>query len=338
VGSELRLWSVGAGAIGGTIAARLARAGIAPLVLDVDPAHVARLRDPGLRIDGIDGGTVTQLPAVEPAHAGALLDRPCDVVLLAVRSGSTEAALRPLVGRLGTETDVVSLQNGLNEERIAALVGVERTVGCVVGFGATWIEPGRVELTSPGDLVVGRLDGRGDERLGRIAELLARAFPTRTTDNIVGALWGKLLVNSVTVVGAVGGLLLGDLIAANARLLAEIVAEGVDVAAAEGVRLEDLFGLVPTALVAGRGAGWRDTLEQALAAVGRHFGRVKSVTWRDLEIGRPIEIDAVTGEIVRRGARRGVSTPLNVAVYRMLREIEAGTRRIEPDNLDALAG
>jgi 2-dehydropantoate 2-reductase len=330
----VRVWCIGAGAIGGTIAARLARAGVAPTVVDADPEHVRLVRAPGLRVDGLDGGTVTPLDAWAPGEAPA---GPCDLVLLSVRSAATGPALAPFVSRLAPDGDVVSLQNGLNEERIAALVGRERTVGCVVGFGATWLAPGHVELTSPGELLVGRLDGSTDDRLIGVRDALARAFPARTTENIAGALWGKMLVNSVTVLGAVGGLLLGELIAWNPGLLAGVVAEGVDVAGAEGVRLEPLFGLVPPEPVAARAPGWRETLAGALEAVGRHFARVKSVTWRDIELGRPTEIDAVTGEIVRRAATHGVETPLNGAAHRMLREIEAGTRRIERANLDLLA-
>ena len=231
----------------------------------------------------------------------------------------------------------MSLQNGLNEERIAALVGVERTIGCVVGFGATWLAAGHVELTSPGDLVIGRLDGTTDPRLEAVRALLERAFPTRISANIVGALWGKMLVNSVTVLGALGGLRLGELLAWNPHLCAHVVAEGVDVAVAEGVTLEDVFGIVPPELVARRGEGWIDALTRAFAIVGQVFGQVKSVTWRDFELGRPTEIEAVTGEIVRRAEHRGVPAPLDAAAYRMLREIAAGTRRIERRNLEALA-
>ncbi len=332
----MRVCCVGAGAIGGTVAARLARVGIDPLVIDADGDHVQRLRHPGLRVDGLDGGTVTPLRACTPEDAASELASPCDVVLLAVRSQATKAALAPLAGRLGSASDVVSLQNGLNEERIAAIVRAERTIGCVVGFGATWIAPGHVELTSPGDLAIGRLDGTTDARLERVRGLLDHAFPTRTTANIVGALWGKMLVNSVTVLGALGGLLLGELLAGNPRVCAHVVAEGVDVAVAEGVMLEDVFGIVPPELIAHRGAGWLDALTRAFAIVGQVFGQVKSVTWRDFELGRPTEIDAVTGEIVRRGARHGVPTPLDTLAYQMLRDIAAGTRAIDRRNLAAL--
>jgi len=333
----MRVWCVGAGAIGGTVAARLARAGVALRVIDANPEHVRRLRDPGLRLRSVDGHDVIPLPADTPEAAADLLPS-CDLLLLAVRSQATRAALAPLIGRLGPASDVVSLQNGLNEETIAELVGGERTVGCVVGFGATWHAPGDVELTSSGELVIGRLDGALDERLVAVGELLARAFPTRTTPNIRGALWGKMLVNSVTVLGALGGLLFGELIDWNPAVLAHIVAEGVDVAAAEQVELEPVFGLVPAPLIARREAGWLETITRALVAVGPHFARVKSVTWRDFELARPSEIDAVTGEIVRRGRRRGVATPLNTAALRMLQEIEARARAIERTNLDTLAG
>src|SRR5439155_5571699 len=146
-----------------------------------------------------------------------------------------------------------------------------------------------------------------------------------------------MLVNSVTVLGALGGLLFGELIAWNPVVLAHIAAEGVDVAAAERVELEPVFGLVPAPLIARRGSGWLETLTRALVAVGPHFARVKSVTWRDFELGRPSEIDAVTGEIVRRGKLRGVATPLNAAALRMLKEIEAHARAIDRKNLGALA-
>ena len=332
----MRVCCVGAGAIGGTVAARLTRAGVPVQVIDANPEHVRRLRHPGLRLRGVDGDDVIALPAHTPQAAAGLVSV-CDLLLLAVRSQSTREALAPLTQQLGARCDVVSLQNGLNEETIAELAGEARTIGCVVGFGATWNAPGDVEVTSAGELVIGRLDGTLDERLRGAGELLAKAFPTRTTDNIRGALWGKMLVNSVTVLGALGGLLFGELIDWNPGVLAHVVAEGVDVAVAERVELEPVFGLVPAPSIAGRDAGWRDIMTRALVAVGPHFARIKSVTWRDFELGRPSEIDAVTGEIVRRGRLRGVATPLNAAAFGMLKEIEAKVRPISRKNLELLA-
>jgi 2-dehydropantoate 2-reductase len=330
-----RIWCVGAGAVGGTLAARLARAGLQPIVVDADLDHVARLRAPGIVVAG-DTDEAVPLDAYTPADA-ARLDAPCDLLLLAVRSDRTEAALTPFIGRVATG-DVVSAQNGLNEERIAALVGEKRTIGCAVGFGATWVEPGCVELTVEGPLVIGRLDGSTDERLAAARDVLDQAFPTDITDDIHAALWAKLLTNAVTVLGAVGGVLTGEVLAPgpNRRIVCRIVAEGTDVAVAEGVALPNVLG-VDTAVIVRREHGWREQLEAVLDAAAPAVAHVKSVTLRDFERGRPPEVEAVTGELLRRARRHGIDAPANQATYDMLAEIGAGSRTPSPDNLAELA-
>jgi len=300
---------------------RLARAGIDVLVVDSNAAHVAVLNTVGLELNGVR----TRLHAVTPDELRAT---DVDVVLLAVRSKATEQALQPVIA---TGAHVISLQNGLNEDKIAELIGPERTIGCVVGFGATWIEDGRISLDAEGPLTMGRLDGSTDPRLAESHQLLNNAFPTRITGNIRGALWGKMLVNSVTVLGALAGMLTGELLAMQERrsVVARIVAEGIAVADSEGVVLGKVFGVVAT--------DWVEKSDEALSRFAENFGAIRSVTWRDFEIGRPTEIDAVTGEIVRRGARNNVPTPLSAAVYEMLREIEAGHRPPDIGNLEPLS-
>jgi 2-dehydropantoate 2-reductase len=323
------IWCVGAGAVGGCVASRLARAGADVFVADANAEHVRIITSDGLRVDGLDAGERTVLRA-GPSES------PPDVVLLAVRSSATQAALDQIAPHLTATTDVVSLQNGLNEDGIAAAVGPDRTIGCVVGFGATWIEPGRISLDADGGLTVGRLDGSSDARLETVRDLLNGAFTTSITDNVRGALWAKMLVNSMTVLGALGGMLTGDVLGTpeRRRLVADVVAEGVRVARSEGVELPDVFGLVPPEQV--DGDGWHTSMERALVRVGKIFGAIRSVTWRDFELGRKTEIDAVTGEIVSRGERGGVPTPLSSRVYAMLREIEAGERSPAASNLEAL--
>lgn len=331
----MRLWCVGAGAVGGTVAARLARSGTEPLVLDANRDHVRRMRDPGLEVGGLDGGVRTKLAAYTPDDAGAELTTPPDLVLVSVRSQATEAALEPLLPLLGPASDVVSLQNGLNEDTIASIVGAERTIGCVVGFGATWVEPGKVSLDAAGDLVVGRLDGSTDDRLERARDVLQGAFRTRVSRNVRGELWGKMLVNSTTVLGALGGMLTGELLATaeRRRFVAAVVAEGVRVARAEGVELPRVLGGVDASDVDAPDR-WSEAMDRVLVRMRESFGAVRSVTWRDFELGRPTEIDAVTGELVRRGQRAGVAVPLSAHVYELLREIEAGKRRPSATNLN----
>ncbi len=334
----MNVLSIGAGAVGGAVATRLRNAGIDLTVVDTSIEHVRMIRDPGLEVGGIDEGRVTSLDAVIPPSLSSQRVAEADVVLLAVRSGSTARALKKIAGDLRADSDVVSLQNGLNEETIAELVGAERTIGCTVGFGATWISPGHISLDAAGDLTVGRLDGSTDDRIEATKELLNKAFTTKISSNIRGDLWAKMLVNSMTVLGALGGMLTGDLLvtAERRRIVAEVVAEGVRVAQAEGVDLPNIFGLVPPALV-NSPAQWRTVMHRVLVRVGEAYGAIKSVTWRDFELGRKTEIDAVTGEIVRRGEVNGVDTPLSSAVYAALKEIEGGVRAPANENLDEIA-
>jgi 2-dehydropantoate 2-reductase len=223
------------------------------------------------------------------------------------------------------------LQNGLNEDTIADAIGAERTIGCVVGIGATWIEAGRISLDAEGPLTIGRLDGSEDVTLEEAHQMLSRAFPTRIAHNIRGSLWAKMLINSVTVLGALVGMRTGDLLASDARraIIAQVVSEGIDVAQAEGVRLGYVFG--------GPASSWNTRADEALKRFAKTFGAIKSVTWRDFELRRETEIDAVTGEIVRRGTALSVPTPLSSAIYAGLQEIAAGTRESCPENLEALA-
>ncbi len=300
---------------------RLQHVGVDPLVVDANAEHVAILNTIGLEVNGVR----TKLRAISPDE---LDPSGVDLVLLAVRSDATRKALEPIKD---TAANVVSLQNGLNEDVIAEEIGASRTIGCVVGFGATWIEPGRITLDADGSLTIGRLDGSSDPVLEETYLLLSRVFPTRIADNIRGSLWGKMLVNSVTVLGALVGMRTGDLLASEDRrsVIARIVAEGIAVAGAEGVRLGWIFS-VPA-------AAWEERSDAALVRFAKTFGAIKSVTWRDFEIGRATEIGAVTGEIVRRGEASGIPTPLSSAAYALLREIEAGGRRPDPANLDAVA-
>lgn len=329
---------VGAGAIGGTVAARLAQAGIRVRALDVDAEHLRLLRQPGLRLSGVRGEAVVPLDALSPEEWLRSGEPAPGAVLLAVRSQATEVALRPLLPRLGPEAHVVSLQNGINEERIAALVGRERTVGCVVGFGATYLGPGHIEQTSQGGLIIGRLDGSSDPALEAVRELLASAFPIRISDNILGELWSKMLINTMTVLGALAGLLTGELLAPeeNKRVVLAVLREGIAVARAAGVRLAKLEGALDPQVFARQDEEGVRLAFRLLDGIGTAFGRVKSVTWRDFELGRPTEVDFVTGEIVRRGEALGVPVPVNAAAYRMLKEIEGGQRAIGPENLAAL--
>jgi len=146
----------GAGAIGGITGAALARAGHDVLLVDKAEDHVAAVNAGGLTIERRDGAFTVPVRAITPDKLGPGLD----LVLLAVKSQDTPAALQVLVPRLAASGAIVSVQNGLNEELIAAAAGERRTVGCLVNRAADWTAPGRILHGGEGAPVLGELGGR----------------------------------------------------------------------------------------------------------------------------------------------------------------------------------
>lgn len=347
------IWVVGCGAVGGVVGARLTRAALQaadgsghdarPWLICRNAAHVAAMAAAGgLRVEGVRGA------ATEPVRAVARVDDAPGTpaaVLLAVKARDTAEACRALLPRLSPDSIVVSLQNGLCEERIAALVGRERTVGGVVGWGATLVGPGRVVQTSRGHFTLGELDGRITPRLRALAALLEAVEPVRLSTNILGALWTKLVINAATsTLGAVTGLTLGEMLADRRlrRLARRLVAESVRVAEAAGVRLEPFGGRVDLRWIAWRDgaspAAWLHNLRGGLVllAAARRYRGLRSVMLQDLERGRPTEVDDFNGVLVERGAALGVPTPLNATLVALVHEIERGERASRLDNLEVL--
>src|SRR5207237_7558527 len=188
-----------AGAIGRITGAALARAGHDVLVVGKAEDHGAAVNAGGLTIERRDGAYTVPVRAITPDKLGPDLD----LVLLAVKSQDTPAALQVLVPRLGEPGAIVSMQNGLNEELIAAAVGERRTVGCLVNWAADWTAPGRILHGGEGALVLGELDGRRSARVDALAKLLEVVAPTRVSDNILGYTWAKHVYGALLVATAV---------------------------------------------------------------------------------------------------------------------------------------
>ena len=158
---------VGAGAIGGTLAHHLARAGHPVTVVDADQEHIRAIAVDGITL--VRGDTLSSVPvqsAVTPQEGPDSVGR----VLLAVKAQATDRALDWVVPRLSPGGFVVSLQNGLNEDAIAARVGAERTVGAFVNLFADVIGPGQIRDGGLGALVVGEMDGSTSARVRSVVE------------------------------------------------------------------------------------------------------------------------------------------------------------------------
>ena len=330
---------VGAGAIGGTTGAALAEAGHDVLLVDNNAPHVEAIKAQGLTVERDGKPTTTRV------RAALAQDLPfgLDLVMLAVKSHHTAAALTVLVPRLAAGGTVVSLQNGLSEEQIARAVGPARTVGCLVNWAADWVAPGRILHGGHGAFVLGELDGRITPRVRELAALLSAVEETPVTDNIWGYKWAKLIYGALLFGTAVVDAHVYEVVERSPgvqRALVGIVGEGMAVADKAGVRLEPFDEFDPASYRAAL-AGDAGARERAMAAIAVHYRahtKTKTGIWRDLAVRkRKTEVDGQLGMLVAKGETFGIEMPLTRRLIELIRDLEEGRRPMDWANLEPLA-
>ena len=323
---------IGAGAVGGSLGAFLARAGYDVLLVDAVQDHVQAINAAGLQIEGPQAFNV-RVPAITPSQ----LQGPLGAVIVAVKSHDTESAIAPLPALLGADEYVVSLQNGLEEPKIARAVGARRTVGAFITTGAHYAGPGRVFFGGAGTIRLGELDGSKTPRLEALRHAFAVYQPTEITDNVLGDLWGKLALGCVYFATA---LVDADFLETIDRaeylpLLTEVGAEATEVARARGVRLETFDNFDPNTLRFGLDPVEANAVWDGERAFWRTLEIRRTGIWRDLAIRkRRTEADGQLGVLIKEADELGVSVPRNRAVYGLIQELERGERGFSWENLD----
>jgi len=313
----------GAGAIGGTIGAYLARAGHEVLMVDVAADHVARMQAEGLTVEGpIDAFTVP-VRAVTPDQLEGRYRR----VLLAVKAQHTTGAVDTLKPFLTEDGYVVSVQNGLNEMDIAAVVGAERTIGCFINFGADYEGPGHILFGGRGAFVLGETDGRMTERLKELHSLICDFEPdAQVTDNIFGYLWAKLSFAAVLQAHTVSNEPIEQFLD-NPRwrpMLYRLVHEVAVTAQAEGVSLMTFQGFDPNEFL-DRDVARMKTAIDNYAEARRGSKKLYSGIWRDIVVRKRQTEIGLQGEPVLRAAQKhGIDGSTYATSLRMIREVEQG--------------
>ena len=328
----------GAGAIGGVTGAALARAGHDVLLVDRAEDHVAAMNAHGLTIESREGSVTAPVRAITP---GAL-DHELGLVLLAVKSQDTSAALEVLTPRLAEAGAIVSLQNGLNEELIAEKIGAPRTVGCLVNWAADWVGPGRILHGGHGALVLGELDGRMSDRVQGLAKLLAVVAPTEVTDNVLGYTWAKHVYGALLVATAVVDAHVYEVVErspAVQQMLVALVVENMRIAEAAGIRLEPFDEYAPADYRAAA-RGDLAARQRAMEIIARHYRqhtKTKTGIWRDLVVRRrKTEVGALLGATVAKARTLGLGMPLTERLIAMIEDLELGRRAMSWNNIDEL--
>jgi len=329
--SGARLLVVGCGGIGGIVSAHLLEQGHAVTVLTRNPTIRQAIETNGICVRGDAGTTAVKARAVESLADD---EPPFDYVLLATQPPQVEDAARSVASVLSPNGRMVCFQNGLCEERVAAIVGRERVIGAIVAWGASMVEPGVYDRTSSGGFAVGSLDGSSDEPLAELARILEAIGPTSVTDNLPGARWSKLAINcGISSLGTIGGDRLGVLMRRRfmRRLCLEVMTEVVAVAKASGVKLEKVSGTLDLDWMAltdedrvSAGSPSLFAKHALLLAVGTRYRRMRSSMLSAIERGRTPAVDFLNGEVVERGEKLGVPTPINEALRSMVWKIARG--------------
>jgi len=332
--SPIVIW--GSGAIGGSVGAFMARAGENVLFVDRVADHVAAMNETGLRISGPIAEFTTPVRAVtDDAIEGTF-----DTVFLCVKGQDTVAAVEALKPHLAEDGCVVSLQNGLNEPVIADLIGVERTVGAFINFGADYHGAGHIFYGGRSAVVVGEVDNSIRPRTERLHRLL-KIFEENAilTDNISGYLWSKMGYISLLFATAMVDATIDEVMASEPHrpLLEALAREVMSVAEAKGLTLEGFDPYEPSGFTKDTDAAATRAAFETMVDYRNRSEKRHSGMWRDIAVRkRKTEVNQLLVPMVEEADAQGVPVPLNKRMIELVYDIEEGRRPQSWDNLSVL--
>jgi 2-dehydropantoate 2-reductase len=346
-----RIAVIGAGAVGGYVGGQLAANGHDVTLIDPWPDHIQAIRESGLKLQGMtqQESLVAHPRTMHLTEVQSLAkESQIDIAFVSVKSYDTEWATMLIRQYLAPGGYVVSLQNCINEERIAAIVGWGRVLGCIAArISVDLHAPGEIRRTVPKGgsaytvFRVGEVHGRITQRAQEVADLIALVDSVKVTTNLWGERWSKLCVNGMrNGVSAATGLASNeaDRLEHVRRFSIRLGGEAVRVGQALGYSLEPIGNLDPERLaLAGEGDRQAlDEIESALIAGSNTTSRSdlqRPSMGQDMLKGRRTEIEFINGFIVDKGQTIGQPTPANAALVDIVNRVYRGELRAQPENL-----
>ena len=321
----MRAVIVGAGSLGTIIGALINEAGKQIDLVDAYKDHVDALNRSGATITG-----AIDLNVPVKAYTPDQLTGTYDLVFLLTKQTSNQETLSQVLPHLHPDSTVCTLQNGIPEHSVAAIVGRERTSGGAVGFGATWLRPGVSSLTSSYEAVknfafeIGEMDGMVRPRLQVIQQYLECVGKTEIRADLMGIRFSKVLMNATfSGMSAALGCTFGDVLTDPKAMtcLAFVADECIKVARAHGVRLVMMQGEDLELLELQSAAEIPSKMPLYRKIWGAHTG-LKASMLQDLEKGRDTEINYINGLICDKGRERDVATPFNDKIVELVTEAQ----------------
>lgn len=327
----MRVGVIGAGAVGGVIAALLDR-GRHDVEVTARGDAIAAIRDRGLTLTGSWGEHVAH-PAV-----GERLTRTPDLAVVTTKALDARDALLANAETL-RGVPVLVVQNGLRGvETATEVLPDSEVIGGLALYAASYVKPGEVTVTNDGSTYIG---GASQSAVRLAAEVIGGVMPVRITDNFAGAQWTKLVVNQINALPAITGLSAQATIATRQlrHIMTRSMRENVRVGYASHVRFESLQGLTPALLwmLAHAPVGIAQVVPALMA---RRMGPVPNPgsTLQSLRRGQPTEVDYLNGAVVDAGRQLGLPAPVNAVLVELVHEVERTGAHLSPEEVVARVG
>ena len=302
----MRIVVVGPGALGCLVAGFLKnKSGEEVWLLDSSPERAKKISEDGIKIEGISGSFNIKINATSDTKEIGK----ADLVIICVKSYSTEDACKEIKDIVSEETSVLTLQNGIgNVQILNDYFGPERVIAGITNHGSTLLGDGHVRHAGKGDTIIGKSDGKLSGVLKNVSNVLTKAgFPTKVSKDIDSVIWGKLVINvGINALTAITRLNNGRLVeyTESRELLRSAVSEAVKVVKRKRIKL-----------------AYDDPIQKVESVCKATSSNVSSML-QDVLNKKRTEIDFINGAIVRQAKSLGIPTPANEVLTNLVKTIE----------------
>ncbi len=332
----MRVAIYGSGAMGTILGAYIARSGKQVDLITRNRKHVEKLNADGAKITG-SVNFVQPVRALTPDE----MSGEYDIIFLMTKQRENAAIcafIKPFVAPDGV---VCTMQNGLPEGGVAGIIGEERTLGCAVGWGATFVGAGEVMLTSDKRALTFALGSviAGHEKLPAVKSYLDCMGKVEIVNNLWGARWAKLAINcAFSSLSAITGLTFGELARGKKtrELALELMNEAFYAARKCGIKVGKIQGRDVEKVFSCNGGLKRKFALAIMPFAMRKHKNLISGMYFDLKNGRKSDVNYINGAVAKSGRRFGAKTPLNIKVIAVAHNVEKGELAASPDNVKLL--
>ena len=305
----MKIAIVGTGALGSVIGSLLWEAGLDPILLERNPEEVNCVRDNGLWIEGVSGDRYVR-PGIYNDMSG--LDQ-AELVIVLVKSYDTSTACETIQKIISDRGVILTLQNGIGNYEILNSAFPDKVLMGVTTMGAMTLGPGKVRHTGFGPILLGEIGGEMTERTTAVRDTLKlmNGGPVEAVDNVLGAVWSKLIVNAgINAPATLLRLRNGDLpqTESGRGLIRKIVSECLELLAVKGIKL--MFD---------------DPEAHVIEVCKGTYGNLNSM-FQDIVAGRRTEIDFINGAIVEQSKSVGLEAPVNETLTLLIKSLESTER------------